>query len=81
MENAEKLDALRTELAHAEDALDAAADAIAALPWLWRRRLQKASPRLTPEWLRKRARDATLRLVLTTPPVGTGRRWADVAKD
>lgn len=76
MDSMRMVDVLRMELATAEDALHATADAIEELPWRVRRRVRKKSRRLTPEVLRRKAMDAHKVLMATAPAVGTSRRWA-----
>jgi hypothetical protein len=63
-----EVDELRLQLARAEDALSAAADAIDALSKRTGRRLRRESPYLTARWLRGQAVDAHEVLMDTTPP-------------
>lgn len=60
---------LRFELAHAEDALIAAAEELEALDRSWRsRRRVRRDAHLKGRWLRKRAMDAHRVLMATTAP-------------
>jgi hypothetical protein len=62
------VDELRLQLANAEDALSAVADAVEGLSKRTARRLHREQPYLTVTWLRRQVVGAHIVLMHTAPP-------------